>query len=204
MRVGSDVRPRLVEAAIELFAQRGFYGVTYLDLAKRAKTTSPTIFRIFKVKDQVFEAALDKASERFPDAAKFMYSVYQKRKTGQPVEDAVTAAVLDWYAQLSPEVARLLQQAHFSNNKKWEEKGYLPLYKIIDALAAVLEAELPKDSNQTSGIRVAAAALIFALFQFKIAQTSSATSPEDDSYMPGDDDIARFVRQSLLNLPAAA
>ncbi|HVS86414.1 MAG TPA: TetR family transcriptional regulator, partial [Gaiellaceae bacterium] len=51
-----DARGRLAQAALELFAERGFDGTTVADIAERAGLTERTFFRHFADKREVLFA----------------------------------------------------------------------------------------------------------------------------------------------------
>lgn len=54
---------RILDAALETFAEKGFRGATTKEIAKRAKVNEVTLFRLFKTKSALFAATL---SERSP------------------------------------------------------------------------------------------------------------------------------------------
>src|SRR5579872_4362151 len=148
MRIVTIPKSKIVDAAIKLFSDYGFYGVTYMKLAKEANTTAPSVFRQFKSKPKLFEAALETAVSQSPDAAQFLYMIHEgRRKQALPAKKAIAAAILNWYSSVSPQTARLMCQAYLSKNKKWEEKAFSALYMIIDVLASSVEAESPKTAK---------------------------------------------------------
>src|ERR1700758_5475503 len=59
-----DRRQQIIEAAMELFAQKGFRGTTTRDLASHAGVNEAIIFRYFKTKEELYSAIIEhKASE---------------------------------------------------------------------------------------------------------------------------------------------
>jgi AcrR family transcriptional regulator len=59
-----DRRQQIIEAAMELFAQKGFRGTTTRDLAAHAGVNEAIIFRHFKTKEELYSAIIEhKAGE---------------------------------------------------------------------------------------------------------------------------------------------
>jgi AcrR family transcriptional regulator len=57
-RAGSEVRALLLDAAQELFAERGFAGTTTREIASRAGVSETLLFRHFSSKQTMFEVAV--------------------------------------------------------------------------------------------------------------------------------------------------
>ena len=58
-------RERILEAAREIVAERGFEGLTVRELARVAGVTAPTIYNLVGSRDQVLVAAVAEQTERF-------------------------------------------------------------------------------------------------------------------------------------------
>jgi len=56
---------RIVEAAVQLFAQKGFKGTSTKDIARLAKVNEVTLFRYFPNKAKLFSTATSRVSCRF-------------------------------------------------------------------------------------------------------------------------------------------
>jgi AcrR family transcriptional regulator len=61
----AERRERILEAAREIIAERGFDGLTVRELAQAAGVTAPTIYNLVGSKDQVLVAAVAEQTERF-------------------------------------------------------------------------------------------------------------------------------------------
>lgn len=59
---GSDTRTRMLLAAIELFAEKGFAGTTTREIADRACVNEVTIFRHFHSKEALFQEGIERYS----------------------------------------------------------------------------------------------------------------------------------------------
>jgi len=57
---GAETRLRIVAAAVEAFAEKGFRGASTRDIAKRANTNQGLITYHFKTKDELWRAAADR------------------------------------------------------------------------------------------------------------------------------------------------
>jgi len=55
---GSDVRAKLLDAAVRLFAEQGVAGTTVAEIARRAGVTSAMVHYYFKTKDQLLDAVV--------------------------------------------------------------------------------------------------------------------------------------------------
>ena len=55
---GPDVRAKLLDAAVRLFAEQGVAGTTVAEIAKRAGVTSAMVHYYFKTKDQLLDAVV--------------------------------------------------------------------------------------------------------------------------------------------------
>lgn len=59
-----DRRQQIIEAAMQVFAQKGFRGTTTRDLATHAEVNEAIIFRYFKTKEELYRAIIEhKAGE---------------------------------------------------------------------------------------------------------------------------------------------
>lgn len=57
-------REQILEAAVIVFAEHGYYRATTAQVAEGVGISQPYIFKLFKNKEQLFVAALDRAFER--------------------------------------------------------------------------------------------------------------------------------------------
>ncbi len=62
--VKRDQRERLQTALIELVAERGYRAVRVLDISKLARVSQPTLYSLYKDKEELFLAAYDEISRR--------------------------------------------------------------------------------------------------------------------------------------------
>lgn len=62
---GMSTRERILEVALEVFAERGLHGATMTDIAKRAGLTGGALYRYFANKDEIFYAVVESRSQAF-------------------------------------------------------------------------------------------------------------------------------------------
>lgn len=57
-------KEEILDAGIEVFAEKGYYNTTTALIAEKAGISQPYVFKFFKTKEELFVAALDQAFER--------------------------------------------------------------------------------------------------------------------------------------------
>lgn len=62
-------RETVMRAAIEVFAGRGYYGTTTVEVAKAAGISQAYLYRLYPDKETLFVAVIDHCSERLREAA---------------------------------------------------------------------------------------------------------------------------------------
>lgn len=187
------VEPRLLEAALSLFADHGYSGVTTRELARKAKTTEASIYRLYQSKERVFEITLNGVVDRALDPAQLLMMIFENKKK-QPLPTLLAAAVQKWYASLPAQAARLLLYAYLSKNEAWRAKAQASIEKIIEILATSMETEAKKPGARKFNPRVAAHTLILALFQYKIGFAAAHTAKEEA------ETVQEIVRHCLQGL----
>lgn len=61
--LASNRKTQILEAAAELFAEKGYYKTTTADVARLVGVTQPYVFHFFKSKEELYLAVLQKAKE---------------------------------------------------------------------------------------------------------------------------------------------
>lgn len=103
---GAATRGVLVDAAVELFAEKGFAETSTTEIVHRAGLTRGAMYHHFTDKEQLFEAALDAIEGRIFDRVRVAAAKYDGDAAGQV--RAGVDAFLD--ACLEPAVQRILLQ----------------------------------------------------------------------------------------------
>jgi AcrR family transcriptional regulator len=179
--MASHIKPDILNAAIELFADLGYYGVTTRDVAKRSDRTEGSIYRLFKSKEGLFADALAVVKGGALDPAKFVLMLFEQEHEGKHDAAAVIKVVIRrWYDSMPQKTARFLTQAYFVQPKLRHVTGsaYAPIDRIIEIVETTIK-RLPK-VHSTVNARFAAMALILTLLNFKITY-SAAYNPKQES-----------------------
>ena len=129
-----DSRGRLVDAALELFEERGFEGTTVTDIAARAGVTERTFFRHFSDKREVL----------FGGSAQLLDALVQA-VAGAPADasalDAVEAGVAVAAHEIQGRAAwARRRQAVITANLELRERELVKLADYAEAISAALQA----------------------------------------------------------------
>jgi AcrR family transcriptional regulator len=132
-----ETRARIVDAAAELFAERGFDAVSVMEIAKRAGVVEKTVFNHFPVKEGlVFDAD--------PPMRAALLDAVRRRPAGESVSAAAGSFVVSAVSMLgAPEaadgVARMARVIRGSRVLQVREREILG--ELTDALAALIAEE---------------------------------------------------------------
>jgi AcrR family transcriptional regulator len=132
-----ETRARIVDAAADLFAERGFDAVSVMEIAKRAGVVEKTVFNHFPVKEGlVFDAD--------PPMRAALLDAVRRRPAGESVSAAAGSFVVSAVSMLgSPEaaegVARMARVVRGSRVLQVREREILG--ELTDSLAALIAEE---------------------------------------------------------------
>jgi AcrR family transcriptional regulator len=132
-----ETRERIVDAAAELFAERGFDAVSVMEIARRAGVVEKTVFNHFPVKEGlVFEAD--------PPMREALLDAVRRRPVGESVSAAAGGFVVSAVSLLgSPEatdgVVQMAKIIRGSRTLQVREREILG--ELTDALAALIAEE---------------------------------------------------------------
>ena len=132
-----ETRAKIVDAAAELFAERGFDAVSVMEIARRAGVVEKTVFNHFPVKEGlVFDAD--------PPMRAALLDAVRRRPAGESVSAAAGSFVVSVVGLLgSPEaadgVARMAKVIRGSRTLLVREREILG--ELTDALAALIAEE---------------------------------------------------------------
>lgn len=139
-----ETRERIVDAAAELFAERGFDSVSVMEIARRAGVVEKTVFNHFPVKEGlVFDAD--------PPMRAALLDAVRRRPAGESVSAAAGSFVVAAVGMLgSPEaadgVARMAKVIRGSRTLLVREREILG--ELTDALAVLIAEETDARSGQ--------------------------------------------------------
>ena len=132
-----ETRARIVDAAAELFAERGFDAVSVMEIAKRAGVVEKTVFNHFPVKEGlVFDAD--------PPMREALLAAVRRRPSGESVAAAAGTFVVTAMSMLgAPEaadgvaqLARVIRRSHVLQVREREILG-----ELTNALADLIAEE---------------------------------------------------------------
>jgi AcrR family transcriptional regulator len=139
-----ETRGRIVDAATDLFAERGFDAVTVMEIARRAGVVEKTVFNHFPVKEGlVFDAD--------PPMRAALLETVRRRPAGESVSAAAGTFVVSAVSLLgTPEaangVARMARIIRGSRTLQVREREIID--ELTDALAALIAEETDARSGQ--------------------------------------------------------
>src|SRR5215469_13856908 len=173
--MGTEAETRILEAAIELFAEHG-YAASARDIAAQANSTTMTLYRVFRnKKENLFTEALETVIKRSFDPGQFMLFIYGEHRSGSFVS-VLREGLQRWYFAIHWYSARLMAYACLSDNAKWRQTANAALEKIITVMATAMERQLPKAHKQQFDTHAAATTVIMLLFQMRWMRASKTPS----------------------------
>ena len=170
-RKKAATRLAIREAAMRLFAERGFAGTTVDEIAAAADVSRATVFTYFPTKEEIVVGDASSAVEG-------LATMLRERSGDRPT----VVIVRDWLRELTgwlePE---LLLQLRLGREVHAVAARRLQLYREIeDVIAAALEAELGPDKHLAA--RLTAGSLVAALDT--VERTAEARMREGDGALP--------------------
>jgi AcrR family transcriptional regulator len=84
---------QLLDAALDLFGDRGYHAVQMTDLAERARTTKPTLYARLGSKEQIYVRVLEREAELLKA---FLYAEYE-RAAHEPFDRVIEIAMLAFF-----------------------------------------------------------------------------------------------------------
>lgn len=128
-----DTRSRILEAAIDLFSDKGFYATTTINIAKKAGVNEVTLFRHFTNKSMLFQEVLKQIKQLGFDADTVKYFQIEP-------EDAIRLGVHTTFQlfEHNPRAIRILVLALLHGVEGFEE-DYVKNHKQV-AIDFIAEA----------------------------------------------------------------
>jgi AcrR family transcriptional regulator len=105
----SEVRGRIVDAAMALFSKQGFHGTTTREIARLADVSEVTVFRYFEHKDDIFWCALQSSFSSIKPRLNSL-GRSSEGETPEVVLPEIVCLLVD-VATFSPELVRLIAVA---------------------------------------------------------------------------------------------
>ena len=100
-------RDAIVEAALRVFAEKGYASTPVTEVAARAGISQAYVFKLFPTKEELFLSAITRCYQRIEDA---MEQAAQQAVSSEP--NAVLDAIGEGYARLITDRDMLMLQVH--------------------------------------------------------------------------------------------
>ncbi|MEA3312355.1 MAG: DUF2087 domain-containing protein [candidate division WOR-3 bacterium] len=132
-RKRGEVRQKILDAATELFAEKGFEGASIRDIASKAGVTAPNIYYYFKDKQGLYQATLKESAENLlellkkvddPNASlrdRFLALAKAKMKLFKKKNTAIELVTREWMDGSSPGISPKLESAMGQSMKYMEQ-----------------------------------------------------------------------------------
>jgi AcrR family transcriptional regulator len=130
-------RGRILAAALELFANRGFDAVSTTDIAQKAGSSQSVVLYHFKTKDELWKAAMRDLFERVSIKPTLQGAMYKDLDTVSRLRVLLRGFVLA--SARHPELGRVINREGASNNERMQwlfEELAKPSYEVFEAIFA--------------------------------------------------------------------
>jgi AcrR family transcriptional regulator len=183
----------IVDAAIETFADHGYFGATVDEIALRAQVADRFVLELFGSKIILFIESVRQAATRaldLPHLEQLLTSGDVRRKA---VQEALLSAIRRWYSTLSIERARLSIYAGLKENVEYQQLIQEPIARVMRHLTrnTIIHA---RARGADIDIRAAAQSLIVFLIYFRVAPWSPEAKETHEEV------VDTIVRQALTSL----
>ncbi len=174
---------KLIDAAIEAFAENGYKGTSTRDIADRAGVHHPLITYHFKNKEQLWHAAADRVWSSF--RAELTAALAAERSGSPRREMASIVGTYVRYAQRQPALYKLVaQEANAPNSRlEWLVETHLKpfhalLFTRVQALQAAGVAAEGDPGLLTNTLRLAAGSLLALALEVRVTSGLDLDSEE--------------------------
>lgn len=192
----SDKRQRIMDAAISVFAAKGFYGARISDIARLAKVADGTIYLYFKNKDDLLISL-------FEDRMEVIVERFRHRIGDEPIAVERLRRFIDQHLQMvaeQPTLAEVLTRELRQSAKFVREYRAPKFSEYLDLLEEIIEygrqtGEFAEDISP----KVLKRALFGALDEVSLHWVTSRRSPY--SLEAAAEEIWRLCAQGILRQP---
>ena len=143
LSTAQDRREQIVEAAMDVFAERGFAGTSTAEVARAAGLSQAYLFKLFPTKAELAVAVAERCFER--TAAAFQGAIDEARASGEDVMPAVGKAYKDLVSDPSTLLVQLHAQAAAVTDPAVRDavrRGFARLYDLVAGATQASEDEL--------------------------------------------------------------
>jgi AcrR family transcriptional regulator len=146
-----------LDAAVEVFASGGLDGSSMDELATAARTTKPTLYARFRSKDELYERVVRREADAFIAAILASYEAAGSLSIYELTERPMAA----WFAYLDAHPAALELLFSPDRSPAAQRIGQQVEERIIDGLAAMIEAAMRRTGRRAPAQARFLAAMVF-------------------------------------------
>lgn len=193
----SDKRQRIMDAAIQVFAAKGFYGARISDIARAAQVADGTIYLYFKNKDDLLISL-------FEDRMEVIVAQFRRRITNEPSAKARLRGFIDQHLQMvaeQPTLAEVLTRELRQSAKFVREYPAPKFSEYLDLIEEIIEyGRQTGEFDSQVAPKVLKRALFGALDEVSLHWVTSRRQPY--TLEAAAEDIWRLCAQGMLRQPA--
>ncbi len=108
---GQERREAIIEAAKELFSQRGFRGTTTRELAAAVGVTEPVLYQHFQTKQELYSAIIDQKSQEMDHKFAGLLREAVEANDDRTFFRTLATVIMRWYSEDTAYVRLLLYSA---------------------------------------------------------------------------------------------
>jgi AcrR family transcriptional regulator len=122
---GAERRAAIVQAAIQMFSQKGFRGTTTRELASAVGVSEPVLYQHFATKKDLYDAIVDRLIEETSTTFQRSFAALGENYDDRQFFQWLGEHILEWYSHSTKELRLLLFSALEGHNlaQLWHEKA---------------------------------------------------------------------------------
>ncbi len=186
----SDVRGRIVNAALDLFAAKGYAAASLREIAEAARTTKPMIYYYFQSKEGLYASTLGERLQAFADA------IDRATERDDDPRDRLRAfsdAYLAYFQSQEPHLAFVVREVFGLGAQIMAEFGRTLDQHISGRLRCILEDGMERGVFRRTDANACAVAVMGILSMFILRRVfggesldrEAAVAQVVDFYVPG-------------------
>jgi AcrR family transcriptional regulator len=161
----SKIATRIVDAAVQAFAETGYYGTSTKEIALAADVTEGSLFRLFQSKENLFKETLKRVASTQMTPEQFAELLSREGD----FREVVQAAIRRWYQSVTPDYARLAMHANLSTPNLAREIIYTRVPAFNQALADAIDRHKGRRRGGKLS-KVCAQNFMFGVFYYRLTR----------------------------------
>lgn len=161
----NSAKQKFVDAALDLFSERGFYGVSLADVANEVGLTKQSVLHHFNSKEALYREVLRQLSERF----QAIVDAVKTEPVGGEQRFEIYLGKLHAHMQAEPRDARLIARELLDNLERADASRKWYLRAFLDDSVALLSAHADWRDRSAADRATAVYQMIGAINYFAIS-----------------------------------